>query len=187
MTAKPQTIDEYLSKLPHHQRATLEKLRVAIRAALPEAEEAINYGMPSFRIGGKVICGFAAAKRHCAFYPWSSQTVATLAHDLEQYETSKGTIRFPIGRPLPAPLVRKVIKTRLAEIAAPASERAAPSAKGAKEKQKAAPSAAATGRTPRPKLGSKPPRRPEESSERAGPKRARNRGRQLEDEIDFDR
>src|SRR5690606_11165398 len=115
-----------LAKLPHDKRATLEKVRKAIRAAAPEAEEGMSYGMPAFFLG-KVIAGYAAHAGHCSYHPMSGDVVAALAKDLEGYETSKGGVRFPIGKPLPAALVRKLVKARLAVIA-----RAGPAKKGSR-------------------------------------------------------
>lgn len=107
--------DAYLAKLTPEKRATLEKVRKAIRAAAPSAEEGMSYGMPAF-IQGKPIAGYAASANHCAYYPMSGAVVAALKGDLDGYDTSKGAIRFPIGKPLPATLVRKLVKARLAEI-----------------------------------------------------------------------
>lgn len=117
-TAKPQTIDAYLAPLGGDKRAALEKLRRDIRAAAPGAEEAISYGVPAFRLGGKLLVAFGAAANHCAFYP-GSHPVEAHEKELARYDTSKGTIRFPADRPLPATLVRKLVRTRIAEYAAP--------------------------------------------------------------------
>lgn len=115
MTAKPKTIDEYLAPLDDTQRAALQKLRSAIRAAAPKVEECISYGLAAFRLDGRMLVGMGATARHCAFYLMSSSTVDTFQEDLEKYDTSKGTIRFPAERPLPATLVRKLVKARIAE------------------------------------------------------------------------
>lgn len=117
MPAKPKTIDEYLAALGADQRAALEKLRRAIRAAAPRAEECISYGLAAFRQDGMLV-GFGAGANHCAFYLMSGSTVADHADDLKGYDTSKGTIRFPADKPLPAALVHKLVKARLAENAA---------------------------------------------------------------------
>ncbi|HET9016535.1 MAG TPA: DUF1801 domain-containing protein [Thermomicrobiaceae bacterium] len=99
---KPATVDEYLASLPDEARATLEALRRTIRAAAPEAEEAISYGMPSFRYHGQRLIHFAAAKRHCALYG-----------------TARGsTIRFPIGEPPDEEFVRSLVAARIADIEA---------------------------------------------------------------------
>jgi uncharacterized protein YdhG (YjbR/CyaY superfamily) len=112
---KPRTIDEYLAALPPDKRAALQKVRRAVHAAAPGAEECISYGMPAFRLNGKLIAGFRAAADHCSYHPMSGETVATLAADLAKYETSRGTIRFPARDGLPATLVRKLVKARIAE------------------------------------------------------------------------
>lgn len=116
MARKPKTIDEYLAALSDEQRAALEKLRKTIRAAAPQAEECINYGVAAFRLNGKCLVGFGAAKKHCSFYPMSGFTVAAHQDELKNYETTKGSIHFQPDKPLPATLVRKLIKARIAEI-----------------------------------------------------------------------
>jgi uncharacterized protein YdhG (YjbR/CyaY superfamily) len=115
MRAKPTTIDEYLAGVTAEQRAALQKLRKMIQAAAPKAEECISYGLAAFRLDGRPLVAFGAAAKHCAFFPMSGATVAGHASDLEDYDTSKGTIRFPTEKPLPAALVRKLVKARIAE------------------------------------------------------------------------
>ena len=117
MNLKAGTIDEYLARLSPDKRDALEKLRKAIRAAAPRAEECISYQLPAFRLG-RLLVAFGAAAKHCSFYPMSAATIAAHRDDLEGYDTSKGTIRFPADRPLPAALVRKLVKARVAENAA---------------------------------------------------------------------
>lgn len=114
MARKPKTIDDYLAALPDEKRSALQKLREAIQAAAPEAEECISYGIPAFRLHGRLLVWFGAARNHCAIYP-GAYPVKALAGELEGYATSKGTIRFPPERPLPRTLVRKLVKARLAE------------------------------------------------------------------------
>ena len=116
MPAKPQTIDEYLSSLSDEQQAVLEKLRRVIRAAAPEAEECISYGIPGFRLRGRLLVSFGAAAKHCAFYPGAAPVRAHRA-ELKAYGTSVGTVRFSVDRPLPVALVRKLVRTRIAEYA----------------------------------------------------------------------
>lgn len=115
MATKPKTIDEYLAGLPSADRAALQNVRRAVHAAAPGAEECISYGMPAFRLNGKLIAGFRAAKGHCSFHPMSGDTLSTLEADLAGYEMSKGTIRFSAKDGLPAALVRKLVKARMAE------------------------------------------------------------------------
>ena len=114
MSAKPQTIDEYLAPLSPEKRATLEKLRKDIQSAAPAAEEYISYGIPAFRLHGKLLVAFGAATNHCAFYP-GAHPLEAHREEVAAYDTSKGTIRFPVDKPLPAALVRKLVKARIAE------------------------------------------------------------------------
>jgi uncharacterized protein YdhG (YjbR/CyaY superfamily) len=123
MPSKPQTIDEYLAPLSGEKRAALEKLRKAIKSAAPKAEECISYQVPAFRLDGRLLVAFGAATNHCAFYP-GAFPVKAHAHDLKGYATSKGTVRFPPDRPLPLTLVRKLVKTRIAEYASRQEARA---------------------------------------------------------------
>jgi len=111
---KPETIDEYLATLDADKRAALERLRRAIRAAAPKAEECISYQVPAFKVGGRMLVAFGAAANHCAFYP-GAFPVEAFHDELEAYDTSKGTIRFRPDKPLPVALVRKLVKARLAE------------------------------------------------------------------------
>ena len=113
---KPATIEQYLAPLPADQRDALQKLRKTIRAAAPGVEECISYGMPGFRYDGRMLVWFGAAAKHCAFYPGG--VVQAYAKELSAFETSKGTIRFQPDRPLPAALVRKIVKERIAGNAA---------------------------------------------------------------------
>lgn len=113
---KPASVDEYLDALGADKRAALEKLRKTIRAALPGAEECISYQMPAFRYQGRVLVWFGAAANHCSFFPGG--VVDALKDELEGYDVSKGTVRFQPDRPLPATLVRKLLKARIAASAA---------------------------------------------------------------------
>jgi uncharacterized protein YdhG (YjbR/CyaY superfamily) len=111
--ATPQTVDAYLATLPEEARATLEKIRKTIKAVAPKATEVISYQMPMYKQHGMLV-GFAAFKDHCSFFP-GANPIATHKDELKAYDTSKGTIRFPIGKPLPAALVKKLVKARIAE------------------------------------------------------------------------
>jgi len=108
------TINGYLAKLSAPKRAALQKLRRAIKAAAPRAEECISYQMPAFRLDGRMLVWFGAATNHCSFFP-GAYPIAACEHDLKAYKTSKGTIRFSADRPLPSTLVRKLVKARIAE------------------------------------------------------------------------
>jgi len=116
-SATPQTIDEYLAPLSNEKRAALEKLRKDIKSAAPKAEECISYQVPSFRLFGRLLVSFGAATNHCAFYP-GAYPIEANKDELKGYWTSKGTIRFPADKPLPATLVRKLVKSRIAQYAA---------------------------------------------------------------------
>jgi len=109
----PATVDEYLAAVPKEARATLEKLRKTIKAAAPRATEVISYQMPMYKQHGMVV-GFAAFKDHCSLFP-GAKPIETHKDELKAYETSKGTIRFPSDKPLPTALVKKLVKTRIAE------------------------------------------------------------------------
>jgi len=110
-TAK--TVDEYLSTVGDEQRAALEKLRQVIRSAAPKAEECISYQMPTFKQKGVLVC-FGAFRNHCSFFP-GAKPVETHKEELRSFETSKGTIRFTVDKPIPATLIRKMVKERIAE------------------------------------------------------------------------
>lgn len=108
-------IDKYLTGVAPDQRAALERLRRTIRAAAPKAEECISYGLAAFRLDGKPLVAFGASAKHCAFYPMNGASVKAHRGELEGRDTSKGTIRFQPDDPLPAALVRKIVKERIAE------------------------------------------------------------------------
>ncbi|MDQ1551372.1 MAG: hypothetical protein QOD50_794 [Actinomycetota bacterium] len=111
---KVKTVDEYLARVSDDKRAALQKLRKTIKAAAPRAEECISYQLPAYRLNGMLVA-FGATANHCAFYPMSASIVAAHSEELKDYETSKGTIRFQPDNPLPASLVRKLVKARIAE------------------------------------------------------------------------
>lgn len=106
-------IDEYLDGLDETKRTTLAKLRQTILDILPEAEQGMSYGLPAFKVGGKTIAGFAAFKSHLSYLPHSGSVFPELSDELQGYTTSSGALRFGIGEPLPAPLVKKLIEVRL--------------------------------------------------------------------------
>jgi uncharacterized protein YdhG (YjbR/CyaY superfamily) len=103
----------HLAKVPEPQKTTLLTLRETILEIIPEAEEVISYGFPGYRLNGKVICGFDAFKSHCSFFPHSSLVIPELEKELKNYKTSKGALQFPVDKPLPKSIVRKLIKTRM--------------------------------------------------------------------------
>ena len=121
-SASVKTVDEYMAALPDDARATLEKIRKAIRSAAPEATEGISYQMPMYKQNGMLL-GFAAFKNHCSIFPGPG-AIERHKSELKGYETSKGTVRFPMGKPLPAALVKTLVKERIAENEAKAKKKA---------------------------------------------------------------
>jgi len=113
---KPKTIDKYLAGVNADHRNVLKKVRRTIRAVAPKAEECISYGIPAFRLDGRSLLFFGAWANHCALYPGSSAMLKKFRNDLRDFQTSKGTIRFSAGKPLPVSLVKKLVKARVAEI-----------------------------------------------------------------------
>jgi uncharacterized protein YdhG (YjbR/CyaY superfamily) len=111
--SKPTTIDQYLAGLSDDKRAALQQLRRTILSVIPTAEECISYQLPAFRYDGRVLVWMGAGANHCAFYPGG--IVSEFADELAKFETSKGTIRFQPEKPLPAALVRKIVKARVAQ------------------------------------------------------------------------
>jgi uncharacterized protein YdhG (YjbR/CyaY superfamily) len=113
------SVDEYLATLPAEMRRALEALRETIRAAAPEATETISYHMPTFRLQGRFLVSYAAFKEHCSLFPASKAVMEAHGEALKPYFSGKGTLRFTPDRPIPAPLVKKIVKTRVEENAAP--------------------------------------------------------------------
>jgi uncharacterized protein YdhG (YjbR/CyaY superfamily) len=108
-------VEAYLAKVPEPARTTLQKVRATIRSAAPmEATECISYGMPAFRYKGALV-GYAAFKDHCSFFPMSAALIDTMADELKGYRTSKGTLQFPLDKPMTAALVKKMVKARVAD------------------------------------------------------------------------
>lgn len=114
MAGKPATPDEFLAAIPEPARSALQKLREQIRAAAPEAEEYIGYGVPAFRQNGALV-SYGAAKSHLSFYVQSPKVIEAFAADLTAFKTSKGAVAFTPDKPIPATLVKKLVKARLAE------------------------------------------------------------------------
>lgn len=108
-------VEAYLADQPPDARATLETIRSAIRSAAPGAEEKIGYGMPGFYLDGHPLTYYAAFKAHCSLFPASTGVIKTFSKELKAYEVAKGTIRFPIGKPPPAALIKRIVKERVRE------------------------------------------------------------------------
>jgi uncharacterized protein YdhG (YjbR/CyaY superfamily) len=111
-------VDEYLRSVEEPGRSTLQMLRRTILELVPEAEQGLSYRVPAFRVRGKVVAGFAAFKHHLSYVPFSGSVLGKLADELEGYEMTKSSLHFPVDRPLPKPMVRKLIAVRLEEIGA---------------------------------------------------------------------
>lgn len=112
--AKP--VDAYLMRLPPSHRATLDVVRDRLRTILPDATEAMKYGMPAFVMHGKGIAAYAGFKAHCSYFPFSSAVLGAAGRAVAAYPVSKGGLRFPIGKPLSVALLRRLVRLRLAEI-----------------------------------------------------------------------
>jgi len=113
-TKAPKTVDEYLERIPEPARTTLKKVRAVIRSvAPPEATESISYGIPTFKYKG-MLASFAAFSGHCSLFPGAGPTIE-FKNELKNFQTSKGTIRFAPDKPLPTTLLKKLVKSRIAE------------------------------------------------------------------------
>jgi len=111
-------VETYLAALSPQQRAVLERLRTTIRSAVPDATEAISYRMPAFKLHGRGLVTYAAFKDHCSLFPMSKAVIAANADALGDRVSGEGTIRFTTDDPLPAALVRRIVKARVAELEA---------------------------------------------------------------------
>ena len=110
-TAAPKNVDEYLASVPEPARSTLEKVRAVIRSvAPPEATEVISYRIPMFKYEGMLV-GFAAFSNHCSLFPGALPE--SFKDELKRYPISKGTIQFPVDKPLPSALIKKLVKARI--------------------------------------------------------------------------
>jgi uncharacterized protein YdhG (YjbR/CyaY superfamily) len=108
-------VDEYLRGVEEPKRSTLEALRRTILEIAPGAEQVISYKVPAFRVDGRIVAGFAAFKDHLSYLPFSGSVLAELASELEGYTMTKSALHFPVDRPLPKTLVRKLIAARRSE------------------------------------------------------------------------
>jgi uncharacterized protein YdhG (YjbR/CyaY superfamily) len=111
--AAPTSVEDYLAALPETPRAALEKLRKTIKAAAPEATETISYQMPTFKEHGRFLVSYAAFKDHCSLFPASTKVLEAHGQELKPYFSGKGTLRFTADKPIPAALVKKIVKTRI--------------------------------------------------------------------------
>jgi len=113
-TAVPKTVDEYLAGVPEPACTTLKKIRAVIRSTVPETTETISYRIPVFKHRGRPLLWFAAFSDHCSLFPGAS-VIAAFKDELKDFAVSKGTLHFPVDEPLPANLVKKLLKARIAE------------------------------------------------------------------------
>jgi uncharacterized protein YdhG (YjbR/CyaY superfamily) len=123
------SVDAYIASKPEAVRPILERVRAAIRKALPRAEEIISYQIPAYRLPGGIVIFFAGWKEHYSVYPASDALVAALARELAPHDISKGTIRFPLSARVPVGLIGRIAKLRAQEVARRAEEKAAAKAK----------------------------------------------------------
>jgi uncharacterized protein YdhG (YjbR/CyaY superfamily) len=113
--AAPTDVDQYLAGVPEPARGTLNRVRALIRSVVPaEATEGISYGIPTFKYKGSLVA-FAAFKNHCSLFPMSGSVIEAFKKELKDFQTSKGTLRFPVDKPLPAALVKKLVRARIAQ------------------------------------------------------------------------
>jgi uncharacterized protein YdhG (YjbR/CyaY superfamily) len=112
------SVEDYIASHPEAVHGTLERVRSAIRKALPGAEEAISYNMPAYKLGGEPVIYFAGWKRHYSLYPAGARLVAAFEEELTPYEVHKGTIRFPLNEPVPVKLIERIAKFRAKEVGA---------------------------------------------------------------------
>ena len=108
-------VDKYLRGVEEPKGSTLQKLRATILEIVPEAEQVISYGVPAFRVSGKTVAGFAAFKNHLSYLPFSGSVLGQFAHELDGYTMTKSSLHFPVDRPLPEALVRKLVAARLTD------------------------------------------------------------------------
>ena len=112
--AVPKTVDEYLAGVPAPARSTLTKVRAVIRSVVPAGTtETISYGIPTFKYKGSLVA-FAAFTKHCSLFPMGASVLNAFERELKDFRTSKGTLHFPIDKPMPATLIKKIVKARIA-------------------------------------------------------------------------
>ena len=115
MSGKAKTIDAYIAAFPAEVKQILEQIRAIVKKVAPDAEETISYDIPTFNLGGTYLVYFAAWKKHIALYPVSPQLAEQLSEDLSKYKGSKGSVHFPLNKPIPFDLIEKIVAWRLKE------------------------------------------------------------------------
>lgn len=126
----PKSVDDYIAAQPEAMRPKLEQVRAAIRKAVPDAVEGIGYGMPGYKLGGKPMLYFAGFKQHYSLFAASGTFFAALGDELQGYELRKGTVHFPLTKPVPVKLISRIAKLRAAGITAAAKKREPGGVKG---------------------------------------------------------
>jgi uncharacterized protein YdhG (YjbR/CyaY superfamily) len=116
-TTNLQSVSRYIGSQPEHAQVKLQRVRSAIRKAVPGAEEVISYGIPTYKLSGEAVLYFAGWKQHYSLYPATSQVVAAFKDDLVLYQVNKGTIRFSLSEPVPIRLIERIAKFRAQEVA----------------------------------------------------------------------
>ena len=111
-----QDIDDYLASVDEPKRSSLEALRRSILEAVPEAEQCLSYGMPAFKVQGRTVAGFAAFKNHLSYLPHSGSVLDEMGDDIAGYQSTKGSLHFPVDQPLPDVLVRRLVETKMREL-----------------------------------------------------------------------
>ena len=147
------SVAEYLATLPKATRTTLQRVRSAIRKAVPGGEEAISYQIPALKIAGSAVIYFAGWKEHYSVYPATKKVVSSLKHELAGYELSRGTIRFPLSEPVPTKLIAAIAKIRVQEATALSADRAAKRRKVGKKTQATKKTAKTAKKKARPRAG----------------------------------
>ncbi len=109
-------VDSYLAGVPEPQRSTLAAVRATLEGLLPDAEQTISYGVPTFKVNGKGVAGFAAYSKHCGYLPMSGSVTAAIADRLAAFSITKGSVKFASDAPLPEPIVEALVDARLAEL-----------------------------------------------------------------------
>lgn len=115
MRQKANSHDEYLSSISESQYILMQKLRAIIKSTCPQAEEIISYGMPAFKYKGRLLVGYAVTKEWCSFYPWTNSIAVRLKDELQNFSTSRGSIRFTVAKPLTPSLIKKIVKIKMEE------------------------------------------------------------------------
>jgi uncharacterized protein YdhG (YjbR/CyaY superfamily) len=117
MAASTATVDDYIASQPAAVRGILARVRRAIRKGIPRAEEVISYKIPAYKLNGSVVLYFAGWKQHYSLYPAGASILAAFKDELAPYKVEKGTIRFPLSKPVPVKLIERIAKFRAAEAA----------------------------------------------------------------------